>query len=288
MKSGLFFFCCACCILFLTIINISVGPITSGTLKRNFGNSDVGTWNCAIYKDLYDMAKDSGKSGDALKYGEKWDLDDCRRCKGMHDMEYTSFIFDIVIGFVCSLVGLLHLFDVKKDLVSKTGLIGIGCGIVGFALTFTYVILNGIVYTTTDTGIPKRNGDYAYAEKNGDNFKCLFFDKQYNTHSIYATVSDLIKKQYNYVKDWDKDLDQLCVTNAHVDDCSSRETIPIQTFDVYKDCKYLYTNDYGDEIINKDLSDRFLTTLILSLFVCIANIGLALFGFLLFKTPGDF
>ena len=45
-------------------------------------------------------------------------------------------------------------------------------------------------------------------------------------------------------------------------------------------------DDLGIE--NKDLSDRFLTALILSLFVCLSNIGLALFGFLLFRTPGDF
>ncbi|MBQ3642765.1 oligosaccharide flippase family protein, partial [bacterium] len=32
----------------------------------------------------------------------------------------------------------------------------------------------------------------------------------------------------------------------------------------------------------------FLTALILSLIVCLANIGLALFGFLLFRNPSDF
>ena len=52
----------------------------------------------------------------------------------------------------------------------------------------------------------------------------------------------------------------------------------------------IYGNS-GNEIPgieNKDLSDRFLTALILSLIICLANIGLALFGFLLFRTPGDF
>ena len=34
--------------------------------------------------------------------------------------------------------------------------------------------------------------------------------------------------------------------------------------------------------------NRFFTALILSLIVGLANIGLALFGFLLFRTPGDF
>ena len=57
------------------------------------------------------------------------------------------------------------------------------------------------------------------------------------------------------------------------------------------ECKYLYlTSNYitSQGVSNKDKSDRFLTTLILGLFVCLANIGLALFGFLLFRTPGDF
>ena len=54
-----------------------------------------------------------------------------------------------------------------------------------------------------------------------------------------------------------------------------------------KDCKNVYAGEI-DEITNKDKFDRFLTTLILSLIVCLANIGLALFGFLLFRTPGDF
>ena len=55
-----------------------------------------------------------------------------------------------------------------------------------------------------------------------------------------------------------------------------------------QDCKYLYSGYHTNEITNKDISDRFLTTLILSLFVCLANIGLALFGFLLFRNPSDF
>ena len=46
----------------------------------------------------------------------------------------------------------------------------------------------------------KRDGDYAIAEKDGDNYKCLYFDNQYNLLSIYAKFSDLGKKQYNYDK----------------------------------------------------------------------------------------
>ena len=129
MSKGLLFFCCSCCILVFTIINLSIGPIVNGTITRYFGN--VGTLNCKAYKDAWDAAKDdSSKNDDDVKYNEKYRYNRCQRLKGMHDMEYTSFIFDGVIGFVCGLIGLLHLFDLKKDFVSNTGLIGLICGIV--------------------------------------------------------------------------------------------------------------------------------------------------------------
>ena len=171
MGKGLLFFCCACCILTLTIINLSIGPIISGAASRFFGNGnsvvDLGTQNCKVFKDILDTAKDNpNHDDDEIKYNEEYEYNTCTRAKGMHDMEYTAFIFDIVIGFVCGLIGLLHLFDLKKDFVANTGLIGLVCGIVGFVLTFVYVIFNGLVYTTVYVDdIYKRDGDYAYAEK---------------------------------------------------------------------------------------------------------------------------
>jgi hypothetical protein len=47
----------------------------------------------------------------------------------------------------------------------------------------------------------KRDEDYASAEKDGDTFKCLYFDNQFNYFSAFAKFSDLGKKQYNYDKD---------------------------------------------------------------------------------------
>ena len=86
--------------------------------------------------------------------------------KGMHDMEYASFIFNIFIEFVCSLQGLLHLLDVKKDFVLKTSIIGSICGKVVFIFYFVFTIMNGIVYTTYyDYTIYKRDSDGIFAEK---------------------------------------------------------------------------------------------------------------------------
>ena len=333
MGKGLLFLCCSCFILVLTIVNLSIGPITSGAVKRFFtgGNyPDWGTANCKAAKDGWDAAKDAPNANDdAIKYGAKYVYETCQRAKGMHDMEYTAFIFDIVIGFICGLLGLLHLFDLKKDFVSNTGLIGLICGVVGFVLTFVYVIFNGLVYTTVymdgmllGEGILKRDGDYVIAEKEGSsNFKCLYFDNKDNGNSKYAKISDLGKKQYNYDKDGMKDYD-----SNDADDCSddlsftapSGETTHIydliaslcttkekptlaEVNSEFSDIDNTITNKFDNcqkiyiaedkletEIKNKDLSDRFLTTLILNLFVCLASLGLALFGFLLFRTPGDF
>ena len=280
MSKGLLFFCCACCILVFTIINLSIGPVISQRISRSWGYA-----NCPRFKDLWDDAKDDAKkTDDYVKFNEKWNYNRCQRMKGLHDMEYTSFIFDIVIGFVCALIGLLHLFDLKKDFVSNTGLIGLICGAVGFVLTFVYVIFNGIVYTTYDNGTYKRDGDGVFAEKTeAGSFKCLYYDEPENYHSYFAKYSDLIKKQYNYKKDFLKDVAPSCIIiSTDYYPCGDKEII-----NYGGTCEKLYLPAIN-EVSNKDISDRFLTALILSLFVCLANIGLALFGFLLFRTPSDF
>ena len=303
MGKGLLFFCCSCCILVLTIVNFSIGPIISGAQKRIFDNDDWGNLNCKKEKDTWDEKDEQNVDDDTLKYVYKYAYDTCQREKGMHDMEYTAFIFDAVIGFICGLLGLLHLFDLKKDFVSNTGLIGLICGVIGFALTFVYVVFNGLVYTTVyveDNHVYKRDGDYAFAEKDGDNFKCLYFDHEKNAKSIFAKISDLGKKQYNYDKDVIEDYTKIigCIddtANSILLKCAGQEILATDGSTTgispsYRSCDMLYinANEIGTGIENKDLSDRFLTTLILSLFVCLASIGLALFGFLLFRTPGDF
>ena len=289
MGKGLIFFCCACCILVLTIVNLSIGPIISNV--NNYRS--WGTLNCEQWKDNVDTYEDDPTcDDDCLKYDHKWYLTECQRQKGMHDMEFTAFIFDIVIGFICGLLGLLHQFDLKKDFVSNTGLIGLCCGIVGFALTFVYVIFNGLIFTTFDIDKPKRDGDSAYAEKTATagQYKCLYYESK-NEHKAHARISDLNKKQYNYDHDLMKTLTGgTCTdTNRCYRLCETQEiiTLPTDCSSITAACDYLYIPPENG-ITNKDIFDRFLTALILSLFVCLANIGLALFGFLLFRTPGDF
>ena len=298
MPKGLIFFCCACAILLFTIINLCIGPIISKkiTYDNQMQTDNWGTLNCAQISDTIDNLKKAGAKDDDLKYSQKWSLKACRRKKAMYNMEYTSFIFNIAIGFVCGLLGLLHLFEVlQKEFALKTGLIGTGCGIIGFVLTLVYIIYNGLVYTHYyDRDIYKRDGNGAFAELKGDKYECFYFDKTGNTHALIAKYSDLSKKQYNY----NKDLYNSFMYSEEVIDCKYE---PRSCISEYIDksiapkkrngdnCKYLYVNQSPDTTIaNRDKSQRFLTALILSLFVCLANIGLALFGFLLYRKPDEF
>ena len=113
-----------------------------------------------------------------------------------------------------------------------------------------------------------------------------------------AKISDLNKKQYNYKHEFYGTEETRCqATSGMLADCADNENIDLTDYSEYTSsppttsitttCKNLYSN-LITTIKNKDIFDRFLTALILSLIVCLANIGLALFGFLLFRTPGDF
>ena len=298
MGKGFLFFAFSCCILVLSIINLSIGPVVNKVVSEiKIGSDEVawGTANCARYKDLKDDADDESKKNSIQSA-----IDACERVKGMHDMEYTSFIFDIVIGFVCGLLGLFHLFELKKEFVPKTGLIGLVCGIVGFALSFVYVIFNGLVFTGKYSDVVERESDGYFAERKGSSgtiYNCIAsYDKE-DVFSGFAKFSDLNKKQYNYKKDfYGDDFDSDCICDDISKLCSKGESFDAATHATNYNCensvadgtcKYIYYRA-EEENIYKDIFDRFLTTLILSLVVCLANIGLALFGFLLFRTPGDF
>ena len=291
---GSIFFCCSCAILLFSIINLSIGPIvnkkvTNYTVGPTTGNS-WGTLNCKLLSDSYkDYKKSHALSDNQKKYIYERVINECNRKKAMHDMEYTSFIFNLVFGLICSLLGLLHHFELKKEFISKTGLIGLLCGFIGFIFSFIYLVYNGIVYTNYyDYPVPKRDSGGVYAEKtsNTGEFKCLYFDDINNGHSVYATFSDLIQKQYNYEKDKYESVEhpEICITNDYVVRCSESEYITENSLD---SCDNLYAL-LIDDFANKDLSDRFLTTLILSLFVCLADIVLALVGFLIYRTPDEF
>ena len=295
MRKGLLFLFCSCFILVSTIINFSIGPIISGKADKILGYN-LATLNCQKYKDILDDVKiKGGYEYNEIKFQQEYDYDSCQMQKILHHMEYISFIFNIFIGFICGFLSLLHLFEVRKDLITKSSLIGLISGIIGFVITLVYVFYNRLVYTTVHINnmgdiYLKRDSDYAYAEKYGDKFKCIFFEDKFYLNSIYAKISDLGKKQYNYKNHWEENIEKGCDTYTHIFGCMKQETFSLSSTNSLNKCKKLYVPNSCiiNSIENKDLSDRFLTTLILSLFVCLANGGLYLLGFLLCKNPEDF
>ena len=93
MAKGLFFFCCSCCILLLTIVNFSIGPITTGTVKRFFDEGNWGTLNCEYLKDLWDEAKDNNqRTDDQIKYGEGFGMNKKTAEKQAAKSAYTKFV----------------------------------------------------------------------------------------------------------------------------------------------------------------------------------------------------
>jgi hypothetical protein len=293
-------------ILILSIININIGPIVSLTIGFDWGNL-----NCEILSDEYDFYKNDipNMDDDIKKYYYEIPIEKCRRRKAMHNMEYTAFVFDISIGFICGSLSLLQSLGDKTELVPKLAIISFGCGITGFILNFVYIIYNGLVYTTDyyiinevdysfEIGIYKRDIDGSFAELVGSGtYKCLYYDGPENYHELFATYSEYHKKQYNY----DKDLYFDYKNNNQISECTKEDYFPYCYYDqgyineptyntyesfTYSDnkgvhqCPKLYLLPYDTNVL-KNISDKFLATLILSLFICLGNIGLVIMGFLL-------
>ena len=229
----------------------------------------------------------------------EYDISNCSNKKAMYNMEYTSFVFNMAIGFICVLLGL---YGFQKEVLPKTGIIGMALGALGFILTLIYVIYNGIVYTNYYTReIYKRDGDGAFAEFNEEvqQYECYYFSDYGDTRALYAKYSDLIKSQYNYNYDLDKSFQEdyekgNCTANSYITSCTSEYIPNIQG-------PYYYYDNYGNRHIcnkfyyhrnnefttynNYDISARFLTVLLLSIVILLCYCGLIFFGFNLSKPP---
>ena len=294
--SGATLFVSSCAIVALTIVNLGVGPSI---------NSKIGIWsslNCLKLSDeLDERIKNDPNITETDKEKENKKITKCKNQKTMYEMEYTSFIFNAGIGFICTLLGL---FGLQKEMEKKTGIIGMALGIIGFVLTLVYVIYNGIVYTNYyDNAIFKIDGDGAVAtlvEGETNKYKCLYFNEANDTEALYAKYSDLIKSQYNYNRDLvdsftDKHHDKFyCTVNKDLyrSNCAQYEIWEVNNTYFDDDweneypCKKLYypyfLNDFKS-YTNYDKSARFLTVLILSVFIVLCHIGLVFSGFKLFK-----
>ena len=119
MKKTLFLIFSAAIVIF-TIISICCAPIINGVLIESH---EWKTENCQILSDTYKNLKEKDSTTDEQLKNKKKELNKCNRHKAMYGLEYSSLILDVVLGFICLILGLLHYFDVAKPFEKVTGII---------------------------------------------------------------------------------------------------------------------------------------------------------------------
>ena len=282
MNKILLFFCLALAILVLSSITICVAPIIN---KADSFFDNWGIQNCQKEKDVYEYnEKNSRFTSDGDKKVEKRKVNECFNQNAMHDLEYTSLIMDIVFSFVCTSLGLLHYFEKGQSIQKISGLIGLITGAIIAIITCIYV---GYSASLFNNGV-ERNHIILYPNKASHKwidgkYRPDYDEEKYNDDPdiVHPKYRDLGKKQYNYNSE-SFILDK--IYSSEVNQCISTN------YNSKKDeCEYLwnYGVQYNTEVTNKYIYDRWLTSIIISVFIVACGLGLAAFGFLLFKNSGD-
>ena len=269
-------------------ISICTAPIINGVLKEAKDKSWK-TQNCKLEEDKYKITK----TDDQKKVKNK-----CNREKAMYGLEYSSLILDVTLGFICTVLGLLHYFDVAKPFEKVTGIIGLSTGVITFVLTLVYICYSGYIFTNQkpessydsklSSNVLKLNKDGAYAKKDGNQLKCLYY-KSNKDDSGKAKFSDLGNKGLNYEKKKHYPEDNHKYAKCLYSDstlCHTAESIAFPN-SISADCDYVYLSSVANGFGNKYLFDMWVTTIIFTCFICVCAIGLAIFGFLLFKNDGS-
>ena len=309
MNNTLIFLCIASTLLIFSIIVVNTSPAIN--ILGNGWRDD----NCKIYSDYHDYIK---KKDDAFTNKDKYlklskeGRNLCNRQKAMYGLEYSSIVCDIVLGFFCAFLSLLHYLGVGKVFEKVTGIIGLASGVICFILTLVYVIYSGYIFTNDnfisgfiisgDTiskfygEIPKldKDGVFAKLDSSKSKYECIYYDAN-DESKFHPKYNELGQKRYNYNKDYidpnskfSKCRFQYSYTNSHsitqisyypdYSRCAHGITPVIPDCDVL----YAYTENI-DGFNNKYIYDRWVTSIIFDSLNIALSIGLALFGFLLFK-----
>jgi hypothetical protein len=280
MNNNLLFFCLAFAILILSAVTICVAPLINKVDNSLFGS--WGTQNCQKEKDEYNKKT---YTTDVAKKIAKRHVDECFNKNAMHDLEYTSLIMDIVFSFICSILGFLHYFGEGKSIEKISGLIGLITGAIIAIITCIYVGYSASVFNNgIVTNLDKLYSNKAYYKLDGGQYKPNYDVNKISEDPeiIWAKYRDLGKKQYNYDSEYYK-LSQ--DSNSKVNKCTTTSS----TYDS-KPCEYVWDSNKiqnNNSIDYKYAHDRWLTTIILSVFIVACGIGLAIFGFFLFKNSGS-
>ena len=300
MNNNLFFLCCGVAFLVFSIIVICTAPIITGVLPKS---GEWNTQNCEIKSDAYDIYEKVHKNPtEAEKIQmetDKRDIHLCRRQNAMYSMEYTSVIFDVILSFICTILGLLHYFDVGKSFEKFSGLIGLISGAICFILTFIYIIYSCYIF---DNDIYRNNNGIAVDKlySNGAKYKWedskykRNYDEEEDTKKPYLNLDlikykDLGKKQYNYNSKMYKSYYDSDVKDE-ISNCNYGSYTSSTVKRTYRDgssstCDYIWPSSYSVNLgyERKYLFDKWITSIIFGVLILVCDIGLAIFGFLLFS-----
>ena len=262
MNYFLFFLLISLAIIGFSVITLSSAPLINNTEIRRTVYE-----NCQYYADLEELSRDLN-----VRYIIRRKKTLCERRKAMHGLEYGSFIFDIVFGFFCGLLSFLQYLNIGKDFKKNTGLIGLITGIIGFILTFIYFVYSAYIFTNDVYTEVKKLYPNGAIKKNVNGNPITIYEGDTKDDSQYARYNELGQKQYNYDSDYYKLYDS-------DDPCSESSTDTAS-------CEYIYAQPTYD-FKNKYIYDRWTTTLIFAFLISVCNLGLALFGLLIFFQKGE-
>ena len=299
MNNTLIFLCIASTLLAFSIIVVSTSPSIN-----IFGNG----WkdlNCQQFSDFHDYIEEKGPATNKEEYLKlsKEGRNVCNRKKAMHGLEYASIVCDIVLGFICAFLSLLHFLGVGPVYEKVTGIIGIASGVICFILTLVYVIYSGYIFTNDKFGmsfsfsadiskiygtIPKLDEDGVFAKLVSGKYECVYYDKD-DESKFYAKYNELGQKRYNYNKDSVDSNSKFSkckytYNSGDYNSCGNTGGLVTGTdFNTFhnRNCDVLYI--HHDDFKYKYYYDKWLTSIIFDALNIALALGLAIFGFLLFK-----
>lgn len=310
MNKNLIFIILACAIFILSYISTLVAPLIN-KIDGNLENiKNWGTINCKLLKDEYDYNKnhkDELSKTDEDLDEDKEEIEWCKKRNIMYYLEYISFIFDFTLGFICTLLGIIRYLEIGKYIEKFYGLIGLISGVIVTILTIIYVGYSGdifcndvpYIYDALDgtNPIEKLYSNKAYLHWDGEKYVYNYDedDAMKNFKVGVIRYKDLRKKEYNYDSELyraSKDKTSEFYSCKYDPDNfpSTRPKYPSSETDPnkQKNCEYIwYTNTQNKSVSYNELYDRWLTTIILGVFVSLCGIGLALIGILLFLNKDD-
>ena len=224
---NLIFLCSSIFIIILSIICLCLGPAINFLHEYRPCNSLVDQYNYdkkKLEKDEPTLDEDTKEKYLSIL---KEPSTNCYRHKAMIGLEFSAFIINVVFALFCTLFFLLNKIKI-------VGFLGTFTGLVGFVLTFFYVIYSGIIFTqeiigkTDDYTDPyysarpriKSNGAFLEWDSDKKTYTCIFYSKNHND-SLYMTYSDLGNNYLYYLKERDNpDIDE---RNNMFSQCVGRE-----------------------------------------------------------------